>query len=308
MQKTSIEWTDRSANPIRARHKVTGKVGWHCVKWSKGCASCYAEAINKRFGTGLPFVKSSADEVELFLDGRPLEALVRLRRPSRVFLCDMTDLFQEGVTWRMVDAVFAAMERARHHTFQILTKRADRMAAYVEGLRREASWWPLPNVWLGVSIEDQATADERIPHLLKVPASVRFLSVEPLLGPVDLTAIRRTRAEGYMRPLDGRFNRIGWVIVGGESGPGARPLHVDWIRSIVDQCREAGVPCFVKQMGREVRVNGDGGWPLSAARLESYGECVAVRLPDAKGGDPANWPADLRVRQFPHAVVMEAVQ
>src|SRR5436853_6092201 len=119
----------------------------------------------------------------------------------------------------------------------LLTKRPDYMQRWLHAYRDDyivgkgLVQWPLPNVWLGVSVEDQQRADERIPHLLHTPAAVRFLSCEPLLGPIDITAIRRTQAEGFMRPLDGRFNRIDWVICGGESGPGARPMHPDWARN-----------------------------------------------------------------------------
>lgn len=175
---------------------------------------------------------------------------------------------------------------------------------------------PLPNVWLGVSVENQAAADERIPHLLRTPAAVRFLSCEPLLGPVDLRHIRPAqKPEAAMRPVTGEVVEanclsgdcitslgfgysggptVSWVIVGGESGPGARPCNIEWVRSVVRQCQAAGVPVFVKQLGSQ---------PEFGA-----GECVrwadagpTQRLRDKKGGDIAEWPADLRVREFPAA-------
>ncbi|MCC6672148.1 MAG: DUF5131 family protein [Planctomycetes bacterium] len=174
---------------------------------------------------------------------------------------------------------------------------------------------PLPNVWLGVSVEDQATADARIPLLLQTPAAIRFVSYEPALGPVNLTAIRRTRAEGFMRPLDGRFNRLDWVIVGGESGPKARPCDVEWIRSVVQQCKAAGTPCFVKQLGAHIITRNDDGWegdtprswPMNTRfdehirgyREDYQGAPVRVRLRCRKGGHPSEWPEDLRVRQWP---------
>jgi protein gp37 len=252
--RTSIEWTDRSANPIRARHKVTGKVGWHCVKVSPGCAHCYAERINRRLGTGLDFTRHAADQVELFLDRRPLEAILKLRKPQRIFLGDMTDLFQDGVSDDDLLRIWCVMEEARHHTFQVLTKRPVRMRSWLDTAGRggTAVWarWPLPNVHLGVSVEDQARADERIPALLEIPAAVRFLSVEPLLGPIDLGRLWwMTNGESEASPYFSAWPGINWVIVGGESGPGARPLHPDWARSIRDQCAAAGVPFFFKQWG-----------------------------------------------------------
>jgi protein gp37 len=158
--------------------------------------------------------------------------------------------------------------------------------------------WPLPNVWLGVSVEDQQRADERIPLLLQTPAAVRFLSVEPLLGPISF---RWAKWHDYksapVNPEDGRqhlneydgFRGIGWVIAGGESGPGARPCDVSWVRSIVAQCKAAGVPCFVKQLGANVSgYNPHGTWVRG--RPHFY---------DSKAGDMAEWPEDLRVRQMP---------
>mgnify|MGYP007100042775 CR=1 FL=1 len=169
-------------------------------------------------------------------------------------------------------------------------------------------------VWLGTSVENQATADERIPQLLRVPAAVRFLSMEPLLGPVDL--VYAAAFSQGSKALDG----LNWVIVGGESGPQARPCNIEWIRSIVRQCKAAGVPCFVKQLGANVRDRNDAGFmgdpgdswdvdPFSQVEhdpdgvLEQYqGAPVRVLLSDRKGGDPSEWPADLRVRELPETV------
>jgi protein gp37 len=264
MQRTSIEWVrnadgtqGHSANPIRARHRTTGKVGWHCDKVSPGCTHCYAEAIDTRFGTGEPYTRAGGKNVDLFLDESMLQALVRRRTPTTVFLGDMTDLFQPAVTDAMLDRLFAYLTLARQHTIQILTKRAARMAGY---FRREHHWgcaaayrdlisgaaipldlgdglscWPPHNVWPGVSVENQDVAEGRIGPLLTIAeASVRFLSVEPLLGPVDL----------------GRYlHGLSWVIVGGESGPGARPMEPAWARTIRDQCVTSNVPFFFKQWG-----------------------------------------------------------
>lgn len=286
MGKTTIEWTDYSVNPLRARHKTTGRIGWHCVKYSPGCASCYAEAINKRFGTGLPFTKRSQDEVELVLDLKPLEKVGRMRkRGLKFFLCDQTDLFGEFVPFEWIDRIFEVIAVSPQHTFQILTKRPARMAEYFRGGRPM-----LGNCWLGCSVEDQQRADERIPHLLEIPAAVRFLSVEPLLAPVDLglwrVAIPKHR-ESW--PVERVANF--WVIVGGESGKGARPCNAYWIRSIVEQCRAAGVATFVKQWGARPFFDATGG--------SRYDDHTYHKLRDPKGGDISEFPEDLRIREFP---------
>jgi protein gp37 len=214
------------------------------------------------------------------------------------------------------------MKAASRHAFQMLTKRADRMRAFVT--RWTGATLPLPNVWLGVSVEDQRAADERIPELLATPAAVRFLSCEPLLGPVDLTPYffkLATSGPGWKLTSGLALeiaNRVpDRVIVGGESGPGARPCDVAWVRSLVEQCRAAQVPAFVKQLGANVEDRNDAGfmgedptsWPIHIFeddRTEEHpsdtgyqGAPVRVHLRDRKGGDPAEWPEDLRVRQMP---------
>lgn len=169
--------------------------------------------------------------------------------------------------------------------------RHDRWAEIVDNAspgRLNPEEWPLPNVWLGVSVEDQKTANERIPLLLDTPAAVRIVSCEPLLGPIDIEALwsRRTyrgdTVSGYMD-----YDDIDWVIVGGESGPGARPCNVEWIRSIVRQCKEAGTPVFVKQLG---------SLPYEPTSRTTD---IPMKLCHPKGANPAEWPADLRVREFP---------
>jgi protein gp37 len=260
-----------------------------------------------------------------------------------VFVNSMSDLFHEDVPDEFIDRAFAVMALAAQHTFQILTKRAERMRDYMVALdrairipteafprwRSEAedilsgrqdfktvvtSAWPLPNVWLGVSVENQHFADERIPLLLKTPAAVRFISAEPLLGPVHLDdgchswlSCMSAMTDEESEAIEGRggyvpdccesfqtgephFHGIDWVIVGGESGPGARPFDVSWARSIVHQCKTAGVPVFVKQLG--ARPHGDDG-----SDRPNMGNVLALR--SRKGGDMSEWPDDLRVRQFP---------
>jgi protein gp37 len=209
---------------------------------------------------------------------------LRWRQPRRIFVNSMSDLFHEDVPDEFIDQVFAVMALCPQHTFQVLTKRAQRMRGYMTASSRPAAldvalgWavgvanrsrkcvvqpnapggvedWPLPNVWLGVSVENQQYADERIPLLLQTPAAVRFLSVEPMLGPVDLTQWTSgcRSAEGHEDCVacsqGKRLDGLDWVIVGGESGAGARPMHPDWARSIRDQCTAAGVPFFFKQWG-----------------------------------------------------------
>lgn len=264
---SKIEWTDATWNPLRG---VRGK--WHCTKVSPGCKNCYAERINKRFNG--PAYKVGADTLRL--DDKILEQPLRWRKPRMIFVCSMSDLFHEDAQFDWIAAIFGIMAACPQHTFQCLTKRPERARAFFDWLREErplpehgrgchrerlsAVWkgwyhteyrgdwldvarghWPLPNLWLGVSAEDQERANERIPVLLKLPAAVRFISAEPLLGSLDLTPWLGRRP--LVNPA--RF----WVIVGGESGPGARPMHPDWARSLRDQCVEAGVAFHFKQWG-----------------------------------------------------------
>lgn len=276
MSETSIEWTDRSINPIRARNRETGAVGHFCEKISPGCGHCYAAAWNSRtrrtvgehgIGTSLDFLPSNRDKVETFLDPEKLQEVLRRRKPAKWFWCDMTDLFGDWVADEWIDQCFAVMALTPQHTHQVLTKRAERMAEYVrtplrlehiydhwysfDGGPREAQGWPLPNVWLGVSVEDQQRADERIPHLLRTPAAVRFLSCEPLLGPIEFSDVTR-RSDAVAMLGKKALTGIHWVICGGESGPKARPMHPDWVRSIGYQCLGASVPFFFKQWGEFV--------------------------------------------------------
>src|SRR6266852_4678221 len=218
--KTAIEWTDATWNPIRARNLKTGKVGWYCEHATTGCEFCYAEGFNLRLGTGLPFKPGHRKDIEIFLDEKMLLSPLRWKKPRMIFVCSMTDLFADFVRDEWIDRMFAVMALCPQHRFQVLTKRAKRMrdwvtkersrtapvecvaGLYVEYPSVAARWpfdvdralgigmrgWPLPNVWLGVSAEDQERADERIPELLATPAAVRFVSLEPLLGRIDLEA------------------------------------------------------------------------------------------------------------------------
>jgi protein gp37 len=289
---TKIEWTDATWNPI------TG-----CQIVSDGCKNCYAmQLAGTRLAhtpsrTGLTRKNAAGKHIwtgETRFNRETLDQPLRWKRPRRIFVCAHGDLFAESVPTDWIDQVFAIMALAPQHTFQVLTKRPERMREYLapydarraNGLGQavidlgydgplEALSWPLPNVWLGVSVEDQATADARIPHLLATPAAIRWISAEPLLGPVDVRQMiysTNTRAcsldalSGHFSPMPiehlahrSAYARVpdpiaalDWVVVGGESGPGARPMHPDWARSLRDQCAAAGVPYFFKQWGEWV--------------------------------------------------------
>jgi protein gp37 len=211
--ESNIEWTERTWNP------VTG-----CIKVSQGCKHCYAERMAKRLKA-----MGSARYVDGFaptLHEDLLDVPKGWRKPATIFVNSMSDLFQDDVPEDFIGAVFDTMVACPQHTFQILTKRSERLRALAPRLP-----WP-KNVWMGVSVEDQRVID-RINDLRAVPAAVRFLSCEPLIGPLDAL------------PLNG----IHWAIVGGESGPKARPMQAEWVESIFRQCRSARVPFFFKQWG-----------------------------------------------------------
>lgn len=288
MTKTRIEWTDKVWNP------VTG-----CTKVSSGCKNCYAEAVANRFWAGEKYAYRKFSDVRCHPER--LDAPLHWKQPKRVFVNSMSDLFHEKVPFEFIDKVFVIMSQCPQHTFQVLTKRPERMLEYFESLKHPdacfrgeaAAEWLLgvvgwdrwsdgvdkasnfmrsvynarPNVWLGVSVEDQATANERIPILLETPAAHRFVSCEPLLGPVSIHEKWTMSCLGcgnkgsggtipLLHPQDlcnlacvkrGEGPSIDWLIVGAESGPHARPMNIDWLASIVQQCRDAKVPVWVKQ-------------------------------------------------------------
>ncbi len=337
MGDTAIQWTDKSWNPV---------VG--CTKVSAGCKLCYAKTLHDQRhkayheGKAVPAQYAKPFE-ELQLMPERLRDPLTWKKPQRVFVNSVSDLFHEDIPFDFIDRVFAVMAVARRHTFQILTKRPERMTEYLrwEGHEEAAQeerrncncrqcciaghmdqhlasigcdrataamapsiylWknWPLPNVWLGTSVENQAAADDRIPHLLATPAAVRFLSCEPLLGEVNLAPYLGDAHEKYQNfssPVG-----INWVICGGESGAGSRPMAVEWARELVRQCQVASVACFVKQMGGNVEFNGMSNpgehWPNGVKKQSLMGR-FRVLLADKKGGDPSEWPEDLRVRDFP---------
>lgn len=285
-ETSSIEWTDATWNPIAG-----------CSLKSPGCAHCYAMPTARRhelmmaaLGRVSPYAGLTRvvnGKAVWTGDMRLVEAALTLplrwQRPRRIFVNSMSDLFHESVPDEWIDRVFAVMALCPQHTFQVLTKRADRMRAYLtrgpgggkQDVRNHLAWnvvgnvlrlvapdwtkepvdgkwrsraigacgtWPLANVWLGVSAEDQRRADERVPDLLATPAAVRFVSAEPLLGPIDFH-------DYFVRALNWCGAPLDWIIVGGESGPGARPMHPDWARQIRDACAAAGVAFHFKQHG-----------------------------------------------------------
>jgi protein gp37 len=330
---TTIEWTDSTWNP------VTG-----CTKVSPGCDNCYAATFAERWrGTAGHHFENGFD---ITLRPERLRLPMTWRTPRRIFLDSMSDLFHTDIPDDYIAQVFAVMALTPQHTYQVLTKRHGRMKAL---LSRPSFWhlvadqgrehftgcqedWlavgamlggdPLPNVWLGVSVEDQKWADLRIPALLETPAVVRFLSCEPLVGPVDLKQavipMGSERGHGLTASYvhaggccQRRFHGIDWVIVGGESGPGARPMHPQWARSLRDQCEWAGVPFFLKQWGAHapedqghdrgavVLIDTQGhSWnrrealaPKDAVRMRRVGKKDAGRLLDGKHHDAVPAPA-----------------
>jgi len=350
---TSIAWTDKTWNPTLG-----------CSRVSAGCENCYAERVAHRGMTpahqGLTVAGKKGPRwngtLRLMHDrlGDPL----KWRKPCRVFVNSMSDLFHPEVPFEFIAKVWAVMlitslhETRGGHTYQILTKRPQRMlevlrdARFAEMVARaggrmmeDGDGWsdalchhiethgPVHSlIWLGVSAENQETADERIPLLLRCPAAVHWVSAEPLLGPINLAPwipdppgfdpFAETGGGKFdPRSLDSLMSHltagpveatgivghklvVKWIVVGGESGPGARPCNVEWIRDIVAQCKEAGVPAFVKQLGATYidALNGIGGF--SARAPADLG--VSIRnLKDRKGGDMSEWPEDLRVREFP---------
>lgn len=243
---------------------------------SEGCRNCYAESVANRFkGEGMPYegliARTGQWNGKITVVDGVMDQPLRWRKPRRIFVNSMSDLFHENVPDEVIDRVFAVMALAHWHTFQVLTKRPERMQNYLSkpDIAERIGWaeheiyervgklpvgsyrgpthrvLPLPNVWIGVSVEDQKSADERIPLLLQTPAAVRWISAEPLLAMVDIS---KWLAATALREIDGGAG-IDWVVVGGESGKNARPMSADWARLLRDQCADAGVPFLFKQWG-----------------------------------------------------------
>lgn len=235
---SKIEWTDATWSP------VTG-----CTPVSDGCHNCYARRMAYRLRGRFGYPEDDPFRVTLH-EGRIKEPL-GWRKPRRVFVCSMGDLFHPDVPFEFIAAVFRVMTKCTQHTFMILTKRPNQVKAFYLLSSGSAPWAQkvCENIWVGVTAENQQAADERIPILLQIPAAVRFVSVEPMLGPVNLEqpTPNAKSVNGVYPPW--MIQQLDWIIVGGESGPNARPMHPDWVRSLRDQCQAAGVPFFFKSWG-----------------------------------------------------------
>ena len=316
-----------------------------CVKISPGCARCYAATLTHRWG-GPDYVKKSLECFEPVLVEKELEKILRctLHADQRmVFPFDMTDIFLEFWPDEFIDRFFAVAALRPDLIFQVLTKRAERMYRYcteASGSRHpthrdngfciereicirrayqsfgkdkaSAISFPFPNVWLGVSVEDQDTADERIPWLLRTPAALHWVSYEPALSLVDFTRYLGPSYTSCQQKNTSTIARLAraaaehhgesyldWIVIGGESGPGARPFDIQWARDCIAQCKAAGVACFVKQVGAHSVIT-EEQWAKEfhgSIKLEnSHWRWVTT---DKKGGDINEWPVDLRVREFP---------
>jgi protein gp37 len=306
MGKTSIQWTDFSTNPIRARLKVglvaqdNDRIGHYCEKVSPGCTNCYASRLQPRFG--LPQFQEQrqmSDRIEPFLDRDKLDDVLRRRIPTKFFWEDMSDLFGRWVADAWIVECFAVMVLTPWHVHQVLTKRVDRMAALLQSQAfRDAvehrvellamgagprftlpkAIWPPANIWIGFSAERQHEYDTRSAQIRPLFDADWFTwaSFEPLLGPIAL---------GLPAP-------IGWGVIGLESGQKARPGEIDWIRQLVAGCRGLGILPFVKQLGRR---------PMAYLPVVGTNDqtLAPLTLVDLKGGEPAEWPEDLRVREMP---------
>jgi protein gp37 len=304
---------------VKLAARMAGHVGPHCEHVSPGCEHCYSGTNNSRClpanGTGLPFDRRSRDLVDIQLDRKILEQPLHWRRGRGIFVCSQTDLFGEFVPFYMIDEVFSVMVAASHHTWMILTKRSARMREYFGSGRHtfgtgpdRATYHLGSNVWLGVSVEDNERR-YRIDDLCACPADVRFVSAEPLLEHLDLatylhvgrctsigpdpenfrcglpadhaphhhSALIPTGASWFGKPI------LNWVIIGGESGPDARPFKIQSGMDLIAQCQAAKVPCFMKQIGSNSNLaDWTGGIQLAG-----------------KGNNPAEWPRQLRVREMP---------
>lgn len=303
MASTKIEWATVVWNPV---------VG--CTKVSRGCKNCYAEVQARRFMGIRNFSAGDRSIQHVTLRPDRLEAPLHWRKPRRVFGNSMSDLFHKDVPLWFLHQVFGVMAKTPQHTYMILTKRPERMQELLRDpafenriyqLSLASTPWPLPNVWPGVSVEDPPTARARIPLLLQTPAARRFVNYEPALEKVDFTPWLPCHcgAPDQMARREEWRNQIDWLIIGGESGPRARPFDIAWASSSIAQCRAAGVPAFVKQLGSYPICDWDTLrsfplWENLPVKYSAKYDRVRVLLNDRKSGDPAEWPKDLRVREW----------
>lgn len=332
---TGIQWTNETWNPLAG-----------CSKKSAGCQNCYAIPMAARLGAmaialeddgknsgrlahykGLTKKTNGRTEWTGQVNFIPeaLQIPIGWKKPRKIFVNSMSDLFHESVPFDVVDQIFAVMALTPHHVYQILTKRPDRMLEYMAtehrlgsvllsgrgndnipgGMYSLSANWPLPNVWLGTTVENQKAADDRIPLLLQTPAALRFLSCEPLLEAIDFMDASIV----FIESLIGQglwdserygswedfsvLSELGWVICGGESGHGARDCDIDWLHSIVAQCKDEKTPVFVKQLGAKPYQS--GGVLGGRCSLNS------VEISDRKGAIVSEWPEYLQIQEFPES-------
>ena len=264
------QWWDVTWSPISG-----------CTPISEGCQNCYAKRMAQRLKGRYGYPADDPFRPGV-MHNDVIHKPAHGKKPRKIFVCSMGDIFHKDVDWNHLFAVWQMMGMIKRHTFIVLTKRPENALSHLTGslgfhLKRQ-DWcrpnaWPLPNVWLGVTAENQQRADERIPILLQIPAAVRFVSVEPMLGPVKLSLNYHSHGIKGHQKLD-------WVICGGESGPGARPMNPDWVRSLRDQCQGAGVPFFFKQWGGWAPTDKNWGNVGAWSNNKFYYEC---HPPDYKG-------------------------
>jgi len=298
-----IAWCTETWNPIRG-----------CSRVSEGCRNCYAERVAARFSDpGMPY-----EGLAIMKDGvgprwtgvvrlvpKHLEDPLRWTKPRVIFVNSMSDFFHEALAEedivKMIDVMIRAL-RKQPHIFQVLTKRPERMR---EILRKIYPLHMTDGIWWGVSVEDQISADFRIPVLLDTPASIRWVSYEPAIGSVDFWEARY-KHDGALVNAFNWGKGVNWIVVGGESGFNARPFDISWARKTVLSCKEVSVPVFVKQLGSNVEWDGISTpttrWPtrnIGVNAKDTGKGTFKVLLKDKKGGDMDEWPLDLRIRQFP---------
>lgn len=255
MIQQSALWWDQSWNPVSG-----------CDPVSEGCKNCWAERMARRLAgrCGYP---EAPDHFNVTLHPDRLDQPLRWKKSRRVFVSSMGDLFHKDVPFHFIEQIFYMMAKANQHTYQLLTKRPQRMLEVVrqiEDTQHDRFDDLFPNVWLGVTAENQERADERIPILLQTPAAVRFVSVEPMLGPVDMW-------DGNSEAWPLAESGLDWIIIGCESGPNRRPIKLEWAVDVIRKCKPAGVPVFVKQLDINGKVS----------------------------KNPTEWPEELRVREYP---------
>lgn len=262
MQKTNIPYLTHSWNPLQDKRKGESGRGYHCTKCSPACDHCWAEAANMRFGNKLPFDNTP---VEFEIIEKELAAPQKRKKPAIIGTQFMGDLFHPGIKDHQLNSIWRAMLVADWHTYLVLTKRPGRMLRWVE---TGVKWRKLDHVWLGVSCENQKAYDERIPILLQIPATVHFVSIEPMLGGIML--YRGFDKENRLRmPW---LEKLDWVIAGCESGPGRRHIGLKPFRQLRDQCVSANIPFFLKQIEIDGKV-------VSRPRLDSK---VWAQMPEVK--------------------------